>query len=233
MLLTPEIILFNTFKAVIKAVRDDYAANVADNTKSLLYQVLYNNSATTNDGKIQRYNLFEQAVKVFITTEDDLRHLDVNLFFNAKRASIPTLHITLPSEQEKNNSLGIGEGINEPLYIPDTTTPTAYKRTFNRRFTATTNLVITSDNTNEIVLIYHFIRSLIISLMEGLSLTGLENLKLSGGDININTDLVPQGIYSRVIGISYEYNAEGIELSQHLVNIFNNIVVNATIIIPE
>lgn len=195
----PEIIILNSFKSVLKLIRKDYrdCVTAGDNTKSLLYRLL-------NGDEIQRYKLFEQSIAVFITKESDPRHLDINLFFNAKRAPIPTLHITLPSESEKNNSMGLGEGFRDPIYQGG-----QYIKTFNRRFTARYNLIITSDNSNEVVLLYHFFRSVLISLSPHLHLSGLENVKQGGGDIQIDPTIVPIGIFSRAIGIEFEYDVEG------------------------
>lgn len=198
----PEIILFNAIKNVLTLIRKDYNDNIADTTKSFLYRILVGN-------KIQRYNLFEQAVTVLITNETDPRHLDVNLFFNAKRASVPTLHITLPSENEKNNSMNNGEGFRE--YIYEDSINTAIK-TFNRRFSPKYSIIITSDNTNEIVLLYHLLRSIFISLNGHFNMVGLENPKLSGGDININPDLVPLGVFLRALNMEFEYDVEGQDL---------------------
>src|ERR1035437_8156589 len=135
MITVPEIILLNSFKNVLKLIRSDYNTSVTngDTTKSILYSLL-------NGNNVQRYKLFDQAVAVLITTEDNPRHLDINLFFNAKRAAIPTLHITLPSESEKNNGLGISEGFQPTIYDDVAGT---FTTTWNRRFTARYNIIIT------------------------------------------------------------------------------------------
>ena len=207
MISIPEIILLNAFKKTLKLIRDDYNSTLSfnDTTKSILYRLL-------NGNDVQRYKLFEQAVAVLITKEDSPRHLDINLFFNAKRATIPTLHITLPSESQKDNALGISEGFQEPVFDEIEKT---YITAFNRRFTARYNIIITTDNSNEIILLYHFFRSILISLIPHLNLSGLENIKQSGGDIQINSELVPINIFSRSLNIEFDYDVVAYDLFKH------------------
>ena len=202
-IILPELILLDGIKKLLTLIRTDYQNNIADTTQSLLYRIL-------NGNNLQRYKMFDQAVSVFITKPDDPRNLDVNLFFNAKRASIPTLHITLPSESEKNNVMAAGEGYRDPIFDENIG---EYKKVFNRRFNAGYNMIITSDNTNEVVLIYHFMRSALISLSPHLTLAGLQNIKLSGGDLQLNSDIVPSNIFIRSTNINFEYDVEAIELS--------------------
>lgn len=220
MIFIPEILIHTSLKNLIKFIRDDYNANIADVQKSLLYRLLGTN-------KIQRYDLAEQAAAILITNTDNPRHLDVNMFFNAKRASIPTIHITLPSESEKNNTINVSEGFREPIYNDDDT----YTTTFNRRFAAKTNIIITSDNSNEVVVLFHLVKNLLISLNAHFNASGLELPKLSGGDIQINQDLVPINFFTRAIGLEYEYDVEAQNLFKSQINILDIIGINLTPII--
>ena len=89
-ILIPEIEIHNTLKAVLELIRLDFKQR-SNEQDTILYKLLGAN-------KLQRYELFEQAKTVFLEEEDNPRFLDVQMFFNMKRASIPTIHITLPSE---------------------------------------------------------------------------------------------------------------------------------------
>jgi hypothetical protein len=142
-----------------------------------------------------------------------------------KRAAIPTIHINLPSEQSKDNALGISEGFRELGLGND---PDTWKTTFNRRFAAEYNLVISSDNTNEVVLIYHIVRSMLISLFDHLNLSGLENITLSGRDLQINSELVPPHVFMRTIGMNFSYDVGAIEVFENAV--INDLIFNQTTI---
>mgnify|MGYP000859487121 CR=1 FL=1 len=225
MIKAPEIILLNSFRNLFNHLRKDHADCLAagDETKSILYLV-------TVDNALQRYNLFEQAKTVFLIQDDNPRYLDVNLFFNAERASIPTLHITIPSEMEKNNTIGIGEGFNDYFYDQQ---QTSYRRTFNRRFNSRYQLVCTSDNSNEVVLIYHVVRNTLISLTEHLNQSGLECIKLSGSDITLSQDIVPINVYARGIGLDFEYNVQAFDLFLNQLLPFNLAGVDSQPIDPD
>lgn len=202
MIVIPDIIILQSIKSVLKKIRDDYNVNIATPEKSILFKLL-------NGNNLQRFKMFEEAVKIIMTTENDPRHLDANLYFNAKRASIPTLHITLSSENLTNNALGQSLGYQDTLYSQDLTN---FQDVWNRRFSANYSLIITSDNMNEVILLYNLWKSILISITYHLNLSGLENIKLSGGNIQINSNLVPENIFSRSIGINFEYDTKAIDL---------------------
>jgi hypothetical protein len=221
MILIPEIIIHNSLKKLIAFIRDDYQLNIADTTKSLLYRLL-------GADQVGRYSLFTESVALLINDASNPRHLDINMFFNAKRAAIPTIHITLPSESEKNNSMANGEGFGEPIY--DTVAGT-YINVYNRRFTSRTNIIITSDNTNEVILLYHLVKNLLISLNGHFNVSGLNLPKLSGGDIQINQELIPVNIFTRSIGMEYEYDVEAQDLFKLNINTLDIIGTSVTPII--
>jgi len=196
-LIIPEVILFNALEAWLKYIRTDYKKNALTPTKSYLGMIFGNN-------QFQRYNFLEQARSVFITNDNTSpRNLEINLFFNPKRNGLPTIHITNSSDQAVHDSLSIGIGIEDAVFDDVAQT---YVRMFNRRFQCKYNLVITSDNTNEVLLIYTALRSGAISLIEHLALSGIENVKISGQDIQMKSDIVPANVFIKSVGISFEMN---------------------------
>lgn len=203
-LIIPEIVLLQAYKLALSFLRKNYKEHIADPTQSYLGLLLGSTNA------VQRYKLLEQAKSVFYTTDDDPRALDVNLFFNAKRAAIPTIHITNPSENPLHDALALSEGFQDNLFDEPNQ---QYLKVFNRRFQAKYNIVLTSDNTNEIILLYQVIRSITIAMIDHLQLAGLENIKLSGNDISLKSDLVPNNIFIKAIGIQFEYDVPAIAIS--------------------
>ena len=224
-IISPEIVLLTSIQSVLNYIRKDFKDNSSQETKTLLYKILVGN-------QLQRYNLFTEAKKVIITNEGDPRHLTINLFYNANVKGVPTIHITSPSEQTINNTIGIGEGLRESEFTdPDEDisedTLSTYRRVFNRRFKASYNLVITSDNTNEIVLLYHFIRSILISLVDHLNFSGLQNIDFGGSDLNQNYN-IPAGIYAKSISITFQYDVGAIELAD--TEMLSDVIFKGTVI---
>lgn len=202
-LIIPEIILLDAYQKALDFIRSNYIANKSQPEKSYLGILLGNQN-------LERYEFLEQSRSVFITTNKDPRHILVNLFFNAQRATIPTIHITNPSEIPIHDALNLSQGFREPDFDEDEQT---YTPVFNRRFKAKYNIVFTSDNINEVVFVYQIMKSMSISITEHLNLSGLENIKISGNEISLKSDIIPSNIFIKAIGIEFEYDVIAVKLS--------------------
>lgn len=151
----------------------------------------------------EKYNLYTQAKEIFINRYGDTKELKSNLFFNSERASIPTIHIMLSEENKGPDGISVDENYNDIVY--DQVLKTT-KEIYNRAFESMMSIVITSDNSFETILIYHILRSCLISAFHDLPFAGIQNPKLSGGTLNINAELVPLDIFYQVINIAYFYD---------------------------
>ena len=76
---------------------------------------------------------------------------------------------------------------------------------FSQSFSTTYNLLISSENSLEVLMIYNFLKASFLSLHEHLELYGFQNLKMGGNDIQMQQDLVPTNIYHRSLTISFDY----------------------------
>lgn len=191
----PEFILFDIVQKALTYLRNDYNGQT-DKSKSFLMRVLEGNG-------IERYDLQTQAKQVFIDTdESNERFLEAHMMFNMERAGAPTIHLTLPAEQTQTSGNGIGsdEGYEDNIY--DETTVTSV---FTRRFQSTYNIVITSDNSNEVILIYHTLRALLIALIPSIDLAGLENVVFGGQDVQLYSGVAPKNMYVRAITVNLQY----------------------------
>jgi len=192
----PEVTLRKLIEGFLLHIRNDYNANLADTTKSLLYAYF----TGINDNK---KNYFDEAVDLFTRTPDHARYIETRMFFDAQRGIIPTIHITMPSESVGMNSIGIGEGGDEGHRIVDGTDIFVQ---YERRFDTQYHIVCTSDNHSEVLMMYYLLRAGLISVLDSVALEGLENAKISGQELKINPDLVPNHIYMRSIGLSFSYD---------------------------
>lgn len=203
----PEFVLWQTLTAALTFVRQDYAAAVTagDNTKSWLYRAcLYQG--------FQLYDFFTQAQQVICAPEDDPRYLNVNLMFNMERQGPPSIHITLPAEQTMPNGNGLGNdegyfGIEQVTEAdPDEHVMATFDPVFTRRYSAIYNIVVTSDNSNEIIFLHHFVKALLTACIPHLHFMNLQNIKLGGQDIQPYNELVAQNLYMRAVQVSLEYD---------------------------
>jgi hypothetical protein len=207
LVLIPEVVLFDILNKALDYLRNDYA-NQTDKSKSFLMRVLENKI-------LERYNFQTQAIQVFIDNDlGNQRYLETNLMFNMEREGLPTIHLTLPSEQTQTGGNGIGsdEGYMDSIIVESTyngdgslNTQGNITAVFTRRFQSTYNIVITSDNSNEVILIYHTLRALLIALIPSISLAGLENVAFGGQDVQLNSSLAPKNMYVRAITVTLQY----------------------------
>lgn len=220
MIVVPEIVIKNLLEKGIQFVRNDYA-NTPDKEKTLLYRLF-------NGVSLGAYDFYRQLVEILSRNQTDPRHLEVNYFFNGERAKYPTIHITLPNENPYADGLGIDAGAEDPIPANlDFDEITIY----NRNFRCTYNIVITSENSLEVIALYHFLRSLMISLFIDLENSLLSNPKLSGGDISMLSDLIPTNIFMRNIGLEFNYNVAALSLKE--IPSFGTLIFQETVLTEE
>ena len=213
LLLIPEFVIHQTLTSALTFVRTDYAANVNTPEKSWLYKVC-------QDASFQRFIAFQEAVAIICGPDDNTRTLEIELMFNLHKVGPPTIHITMPSEQTQSggNAMSSGEDYNDTLFedsYTDPSNPNTYQDTtvtpvLSRRFNTTYNIVVTSDNLTEVVFLYHFVRSLLISCLFTLNERGLQNISLGGQDIKPYSDLMPASTFMRAISMSLQYESKAL-----------------------
>jgi len=199
-MLIPDILLINTLNTALTAVRNDYNESVQANQlyRSFLYLSFKNLS-------LGNYVVFDNAKKLIITTPQDPNHLDVKGNYDKNINNRTFVYVTLGSESDRNNSIGIGIGDNEILTFNNTPEDDdEYKSQFSRRYATTYNLMIGGENKNEVIVLYNLFKSILTVCINHLSLEGLSNIKLGGQDIR-NNNSIPDNLFLRPITISFEY----------------------------
>lgn len=208
-MIIPDILLINTLNTALIAVRNDYRERVAAGQleRSFLYLSFKNL-------QLGNYVVFDNVRKMIITTPQDPNHLEVKGSYdkniNSKNSFV---YITLGSENDRNNSLSIGQGDNEEIFYNNTPEGTdEYKAQFSRRYATTYHVMIGGDNKNEVIVLYNLFKSLLIIANNHLEIEGLSNIKIGGQDIRSNT-AVPDHLFLRPITISFEYEEVVPEIS--------------------
>lgn len=192
LIIIPEAIILEALEKGLKFIRTDFN-NVQDETDSYLYQLLEGVS-------MERYNYFKQAKAVFLCEEDNPRKLNVDFMYNMNVDKVPSIYVALSSEQNGQNGLGLDQGYMEPIEKEDGSVDV-----FTRRENTSYSIMITSDNSNEVVMIYHIVRALLLSLTIHLNLKGLENISIGGQDLQLRADLVPKNLFMRALNVSLQY----------------------------
>ena len=223
-LFIPEIVVFRIVEAAFNLAKRDWEANSATEEKTVLYKLFYGQ-------KYELWDYYEQAKSLFLRKMGDAREIKTRMFFDVSRASIPTVHITLPGETSQYNSLGIGQGDNASEFddVREEVTPT-----LSRNYKTTFHIIITSDNTIETLLIYHFLKNIITSMLDHVQFEGIQNPILSGNDIRIDSSIVPGHIFARALALDFFYETVTPRyFSSKVISdvIFNGVPTNGSLVI--
>ncbi len=202
-MILPDFILVNSLNLGLTAVRNDYTANVAAGTpeRSVL-ELLFDPAQ-----HLGNYDAFTQLKALLITTKENPKHLLVRSAFDKTFNGSPFLYVTLAAENAQNNSVNQGLADNDPVTFVNQDGTTSSKAYFQRRFATTYQLVIGSENKNEVVLLYTFLQALLMVLTNHVTFSGLSNIKFGGQDVRINLT-VPDEVIMRAITISFEYEQQ-------------------------
>ena len=209
-ILLPEFVIHKTLVAIVEMLRADLAEHAADDTQSLLYKIL----GTDEQGQplqLNLYNVFKQAKKIIQTKNN----LSVNFGYNQEVAQIISLHILLPSEQGKM-AIGADEG-----YLSDDIVEDGEKvrvqNYYTQMYDATYQIMITSNNSAEVNVVYNILKSMLLMIVPQLELMGLRLPTLSGNDVVMQDDLVPVPLFHKVINLSFTYEHNVPQMVQQLV----------------
>lgn len=194
MIIIPEILLFKAVEGIInKLIVDTKTAQQESDT--FIYRLFKGLT-------IETFDFYKSTKEMLLRPKDHPRQLQVRLFFDASRATLPTIHITLPSENPEFNGIGIDEGYEDDIIDGDNN---KIFPQYTRMSTATYNVVVTSDNTFEVIIIHSLLKYMSVALMDVLELNGLRNIKISAQDILLQNDLIPTNIFSRALSINFSY----------------------------
>ena len=207
-ILLPEFVIQRTLVTIVKMLRDDLEENKGDETQSLLYKIL----GVDEQGqalKLNLYDIFKQAKKIVQTKQN----LSVNFGYNQEVANIISMHILLPSEQG-SMTIGADEGYLEDDVFDDDGNKIGVQQYYTQTYESTYQIMITSNNSAEVNVVYNILKSMLLMLVPHLELMGLRLPTLSGNDIVMQDDLVPVPIFHKVLNLSFKYEHNVPKLTQ-------------------
>lgn len=197
----PENLLFNGITGLLAFVENDCK------TQQKEQQVLYRMLRNIHFNNVYYY---DQAVKLFSRENANPRFLEASIGYNLERASMPHIHILLPSESI-TTTIGQDEGYLSPDFNEEN--QTLYS-THTARADATYNLMITSNNSIEVIMIYHIVRNLLMGIQYQLETIGLYNIQFLGQDLTLDNGMigVPPDTFHRNLGIRFHYDIKIVSL---------------------
>jgi hypothetical protein len=193
-LVIPDIIIQDTLEAILASIKSNWTSN-ADKTKTILYRML-------NGLEHGNYNYYEQAQEIFLRTKANQREIKVKSSFPKDKSEFPCIIVNNPNRGTGQlNSLGFDQNSIDPIY---NTGDFTFESNTARSFESTHSIMIFSDNKNEVQLIYYVLEAFFIieQLKDHLHCSGLENIKISGREVQKMED-IPSGVYIRALQLSY------------------------------
>ena len=149
------------------------------------------------------YNYFDNAKEIFLRRKDSPRKVVCNLFFNRERQGLPTIHIAL-NQDIPGEANGLGMDPQTEVNAEKGTYTENLTRAYSSRF----NIICTSDNTFEVLIVYNVIRALMQGNPALLDAAGLYNCKFSGQDLILTDYLMPTTIYARGFMLDCLYDVQ-------------------------
>jgi hypothetical protein len=178
-------------------------------TKSFLYRVLSDN---TSDG----WDFYQNGIEIFVRGEDDKRKLETRLMFDRSRAGLPTIHVREPAKNKGsfdgigffddeiiiNESTGLDDQ-NQPL--PSTISSTA-RKTFSSQF----DIMITSGNSLECVLIQEVLESAMLASLDTLTIPFFELVDFTSKELMMSDETERNQLFIKSITVQIGYQKDGI-----------------------
>jgi len=170
--------------------------NLTSNQKkrSLLFQVFGNNES-------DNLNYFDQSSLLLkqTFTDEAPKKINIHLGYNESREAYPSINILLPDEENSPKQVGTSQSM-----VIDVTEDTNQIE-LQHDFTTTYNLLITSNNQNDVIILYNWVKTLLLQAQGQFIYQGLQNLWISGRDITTSFDLSPDVTYHRTVAMNFHY----------------------------
>ena len=194
-MLMPEVVLYNLLNNIVKLLREDLAENIAAETEenSILYRI-FGVDEWGEALKLNFYNVYKQAKKI-LTVKDNLK---VHYGYSLDTTTSVDICILLPSE---NGRVGIGA---DEGYL-ETVENNGFQNYNTQVFESTYQLMVTSNNSNEVLVVYTLLKSVMLMLIDQLELFGFRNPRFSGQDVVMQEDLTPVPLFHKVLNIEFMY----------------------------
>lgn len=207
-MLVPEMALYNILSTAVKFIRSDYEKQITDTGNEENSYLFYLCSLIN----LQRVNVFNEAKEIFLINDpDNPKRININLGWPQTIKEATNVTIIHPGEQYASvNALGVDESpeiFEEYVFAEGETGETnAWRNSYGRRYNTTYRIIITGDNTNEIMIAYNIFKSILISF-DGtghLNYMGFQNVKISGQDMEIKSELTKLK-WAKALNIQFEY----------------------------
>ena len=198
-------------------VREDYLAKVAlqatvvapDTSDYIAESFLMR--CFDDEDEIDGIPYKDLAVEIFTRTDLEQRKIETRLMFDLDRAPLPTNHVREPAKGKgKTDAIGyMGEDIYEDI-------DGGFETERRRSFTSQYELMATSMNRHEVIIIEEVMTALLIGAQDTLALANpFYTFDFSVKELIANNELIPNPLFIKSIGLHVSYNKTYPDLSNN------------------
>ena len=194
--------------SLLTFIKADYEA-VLDKSESFLLRCF------DDEDEVDGISYKDLAIEIFTRTDLENRKIETRLLFDRDRAKLPTVHVREPAKG-KGLQDGIGH-IDEELYE---NADGSFQETRRRSFTSQYELMITSLNRHEVIIMEEVLLGLLIGVQDTLALAEpFYQFNFTVKELMANNQLVPDPLFIKSIGLNTSYDKTYPDLS-------NNVMLN-------
>lgn len=182
---------------LIEFIKTDYD-NATVKTNSFLYHVLGDN---IDNG----WNFYENGIVIFSRDSKDKRKLETRLMFDRSRAGLPTIHVREPAKN-KGGFDGIGFLSEDIIVNEDDSISSTARKSFSSNF----EIMITSGNSLECILIQEVLESAMLASLDTLTIPFFELVDFDSKELMMSDEVERSALFIKTIGLKISYEKSDI-----------------------
>lgn len=203
MILVAEFEIMRALVCGIEFYRSDLQANSLDETKSVLYKN-FGKDMTHNNLQFENASFFTQVKELI--SKSSRRRINVNLGFSLEKFEQPTFHVMLFDESPaEGTGIGYSEGyaLEENGGYDIDTNALTYRPRYSNVRECIYDIVMTSTSNLEVILMQHLLETLMVGMVDHLSLKGMMNIQYAVKPLEIDLDIIPIPTFHRRMQIKF------------------------------
>lgn len=195
------------FESTTTGVGIDLPVFTDMNSESFLYRCFDDDDVT--EGVDYR----KLAVEIFTREKTDNRKVETRLLFDSDRASLPTIHVREPAKG-KGKQDGIGNVDEDFFQNFDGVEAETRRRSFDSQY----ELMITSMNRHEVIIIEEVMLASLIGAQDSLMLQEpFYNITFAVKELMANNELIPNPLFIKAISMNVSFDKKYPDISDNTI----------------
>jgi hypothetical protein len=197
----PEAIIANVIQSGINILVAELRDNSIQDQDTTLFKYFEGTSISSN-----QYVIFDQMKSLLLIDQSDTdKRLKVFQTYSPANTKVPSVYIHMAGESHDGagNAIGDGAGGIEFGMGADQEFTNIFEKRYASRYLA----IIISENSTEIIALYHLIRCILISSSTTTALSCLDNFKIKGSSVDLKQN-IDFNLFYKTLELTFEYPIE-------------------------